>query len=543
GIAALGVSVSLGFLITFLEEAGLMSIASTTYSGEPVSAVGALRQAFGRGRDLVGLALVTFVLGFVSFLPFAAAVGTAYSAWLTEYDINYYLAERPPAFWRAVAVAGVALVGLVLTWGWLYVRLMFALPACILANQRPVAGLKTSLRLTQGSVLRMTAVLLTWLLLIAIFSGLVGAVVQVVEYVGIKAAGERLGVLIPTLAGLVTLNLVTAAVISFVTVTTNALVIVRLYHDAAAGEADLRPQPAGVPPVPARLPHWLTTKRLLVGAALLFLGATVAITYFLVEQIGIDDEVAITAHRAGCRSAPENTTSALEASIREGADFAEIDVQETADGVIVVLHDADLMRTAGLRKNIWNIEYDELKSLDAGSWFSPEFRDQRIPTLQQMIDVARGRIRLNVELKFNGHDEKLVERVVRILAENDFQSECVVSSLDYEALVEAKALDERLEIGHIVSVAIGNVTKLDVDFLSVNQENVTSRYVQSIHGADKQVHVWTVNDRKRMSSLVDLGVDNIITDDPATLRAVLDERAEMINAERILLGFRNWLAR
>jgi glycerophosphoryl diester phosphodiesterase len=188
------------------------------------------------------------------------------------------------------------------------------------------------------------------------------------------------------------------------------------------------------------------------------------------------------------------------------------------------------------------VTYDEIKSLDAGSWFSPEFKGEPIPTLQQVIDAARGRIRLNIEIKPHGHEEKLVERIVAIVAENDFHSECVLSSLDYPSVLEAKQLDERLQVGHIVTVSIGNVAKLDVDFVSLNQEKVTSGYVRSLHRAGKQVHVWTVNDRQRMSALVDLGVDNIITDDPETLLAVLKERAEMSPAERILLGVRNWLA-
>ena len=105
----------------------------------------------------------------------------------------------------------------------------------------------------------------------------------------------------------------------------------------------------------------------------------------------------------------------------------------------------------------------------------------------------------------------------------------------------AKQLDGDLKVGHIVSVAVGDVTRSRVDFVSINQENATSRFVSSLHRAGKEVHVWTVNDAKRMSSIVDLGVDNIITDEPATLRSVLNERAEMSNAERLLLGVRHWL--
>ena len=126
----------------------------------------------------------------------------------------YYLAEKPPAFWRAVAVGAVAGAGLLLAWGWLYVRLMFALPACVLAETGPIASLKTSLRLTKGSFVRLAAILLVWLLVVAVFGGLLGGLVQIVEYLAIGAAGQSHAWLIPVLAGLVTLNLLTAAIIS-----------------------------------------------------------------------------------------------------------------------------------------------------------------------------------------------------------------------------------------------------------------------------------------------------------------------------------------
>jgi glycerophosphoryl diester phosphodiesterase len=542
GVVTLLVSGSFGFFIVFLEQAGLVAIAAATYAARPCTAMAGLWQAVRRGRDLLVLAVVQIGLYLACLVPFLVIAGAAYLAFLSEFDINYYLAEKPPAFWRAVAVGAVAGAGLLLAWGWLYVRLMFALPACVLAEKRPIASLKASLRLTKGSVVRMAAILLVWLLVVAVLGGVLGGLVQVVEHVAIGAAGQSLAWLIPILAGLVTLNLLTVAIVSLVGVTTNALLVVRLYRDASAEVDDLGQPSASVPAAAADMPHWLSTKRLIFALVLLFVAGTAAFSYLLVEQIDVEDQVAVTAHRGNSRAAPENTVAAVEAAIRQGADFAEIDVQETGDGVIVVFHDADLMRVTGVRKNVWDVTYDEIKSLDAGSWFSPEFKGEPIPTLEQVIDAARGRIRLNIEIKPHGHEEKLVERIVEIVAENDFHSQCVLSSLDYPSVLEAKQLDERLQVGHIVTVSIGNVAKLDVDFVSLNQEKVTSGYVRSLHRAGKQVHVWTVNDRQRMSTLVDLGVDNIITDDPETLLAVLKERAEMSPAERILLGVSNWLA-
>lgn len=84
--------------------------------------------------------------------------------------------------------------------------------------------------------------------------------------------------------------------------------------------------------------------------------------------------VQITAHRGASGSAPENTLVALQKAIEAGAEYAEIDVQETSDGKLVLLHDPDLKRTAGIKKNIWQASYDEIKHLDAGSWFSNAFR-------------------------------------------------------------------------------------------------------------------------------------------------------------------------
>jgi glycerophosphoryl diester phosphodiesterase len=542
GMLTLLVTGVLGFFITFVEQAGLMAIASTTYAGKPCSAVAALWQTVRCRRDLLGLALLKITLYLLCFLPFVALAATAYLVWLWDHDINYYLAEKPPAFWRAAAVGSVALLGLLLACAWVYLRLMFALPACVLAKKGPLEGLKTSLRLTKGSAMRNAVILLIWLLIVAALGAALGALLHFVEYVAVGTAGGSLTVLILVLAGLVTLNVLTATVLSLVGVTTNALLIVRLYRHATQEGFGLEHDLPPAKPDAGGIPRWLSMKRLICAVAIIFLAGTVTVTYLLVEQIDVEDNVAVTAHRGSSLSAPENTVSAVQAAIDQGADFAEIDVQETADGVIVVLHDSDLMRTTGQAKKIWDVNYDQIRSLDAGSWFSPDFRGEPIPTLQQVIDVARGRIRLNVELKFNGHDQKLVDRVVQILAENRFQSQCVVSSLDYESLIRVRGLDRRLRIGHIVSVAVGEVAKLDVDFLSVHHEKVTPTFVRSLHDAGKEIHVWTVNDRDQMSSLVDLGVDNIITDDPETLRAVLDQRAEMSTSERILLGVRHWLA-
>jgi glycerophosphoryl diester phosphodiesterase len=490
---------------------------------------------------LLVLAFLMIAIYFAVSVPFAAVTGAAYAAWLTDHDIYYYFSMKPPAFWRAFAVGALSLIAVLLLWAWIYVRTLFALPACVLARLGPLESLKTSWHLTKGTVLRKARILIIWLLIMIVLGIVFSLALNAVEYISISLAGERLAILVPALAVLVILNILAAAVFSFIFLTTNSLLVVQLYNVDIKDYPELHPALHDEPVPSGEKVHRISKLRLVLAIVALFLVTTGVVTYLIIEQIGIKDSTAITAHRGSSRIAPENSLSAIKAAIRQGADFAEIDVQRTADGTIVLLHDTDLKRVAGVSKNIWEVPYDEIKSLDAGSWFSEEFRDERIPTLQQVIDEARGEIKLNIELKFNGHDDKLVESVVDLIRKNDFHTQCIVSSLSYDGVVEAKRLNENLSAGHIVAVSIGNVSKLDVDFMSIQHKNITPSMIRSLHRSGKEIHAWTVNNPSRMSELIDLGVDNILTDEPDTMHTVLDERSHFTKAERLLLGVRPWL--
>src|SRR5262249_23806418 len=132
--------------------------------------------------------------------------------------------------------------------------------------------------------------------------------------------------------------------------------------------------------------------------------------------------VQVTAHRGHSRAAPENTLSAIRKAIASGADYAEVDVQQTADGVVVLLHDSDLKRWAGDPRRVGELPFDEVRKLDVGNWFGPAFVGERVPTLAEVIGLYRGRIKLNVELKVYGPDQRLALEVARLLREHDFES-------------------------------------------------------------------------------------------------------------------------
>ncbi len=227
----------------------------------------------------------------------------------------------------------------------------------------------------------------------------------------------------------------------------------------------------------------------------------------------------ITAHRGASDEYPENTIPAFEAAIDYGADWLEIDVQQTADGVLIVMHDSNLYRTTGVDRNIWEVTYDEIKDLDAGSYMGEEFADVRISTLEEVLELCKGRIYLNIELKPTGHETNFVKQVVDLIREYEMMDECMLASMSYGALVEAKEYEENIQTIYVMKTVYGYFADLEnVDVFSVKNTYITENIVESVHLQGKLICAWTVNSLKTMERMIDMGVDNLITDQPLKAR-------------------------
>jgi len=230
----------------------------------------------------------------------------------------------------------------------------------------------------------------------------------------------------------------------------------------------------------------------------------------------------ISAHRGASRQAPENTLPAIEAAIESMADYAEIDVQESSDGRIVLMHDLTLMRTAGVDLYVSDLTFRQLRRYDVGSWFGKDYIYTRIPTLEEVLEIAKGKIGLNIELKRTKSGGDLAQKVVELIKEYGMEDKVVLSSSDYKYLKEIKNLDESLTTGYILtSLMGGGYRDRNIDFYSIKYSYVSASVVDKIHSAGKGIHVWTVNTRPSMERMIRYGVDNIITDNPVLAREVL----------------------
>ena len=158
-----------------------------------------------------------------------------------------------------------------------------------------------------------------------------------------------------------------------------------------------------------------------------------------------------------------------------------------------------------------------------------------MPTLAEVLDECKGKIRVNIELKYYGHDEQLEQRVIDIVESRDMSSEVVAMSLKMDGVRKLKSLRPDWKVGLLMSVAAGNLKKIEADFLAVNATFASRNFVRTAHNSGKDVYVWTVNDALTMSTMMSRGVDGLLTDKPALARAVLEQRAQMSGPERLLL--------
>ncbi len=539
GLVVFAVGSASTLAILFAEQAGFIFLASHSMAGRPVKYYQALWHSLKKIGTLFELGLLQIARYTVYLIPCIAIGGIAYVFLASGHDVNYLISERPPSFW----VGAVTAVLLAAVTAWivvvLFVRWIFSVPICMFENKKPADALKESRLLMRNDFLEITSTLAGWGLLAVVSSALILEVLALTSGFILESLGGNLTIIIPVTGILLAIHVLFAAVASFVGFAIFWLLISHFYADIRARNglpAAIYPEDTGL-----RAGQASKKRRILWVAALAVLAVASVSSYALIEDMDIGDRVAVTAHRGSSKSAPENSLSAVKRAIADGADFAEIDVQETADGVVVLLHDTDLMRVAALDRKIWEVTYDDIKSLDAGSWFSPDFKGEPIPTLGDVIDAARGKIKLNIELKFNGHEKDLVKRTVDVIKSKNFESECVLTSLNYAGILRVKDLDPELKTGLIVFRAVGNIFDAPSDFYSLSSKIVKGDTIRSANRHDKAIHVWTINDLNTMAYFIELGVDNIITDYPAKLVELLQQRANLSDVERLLLKAGNWI--
>ena len=239
------------------------------------------------------------------------------------------------------------------------------------------------------------------------------------------------------------------------------------------------------------------------------------------ENVAIFHETKVMAHRGASTETPENTMAAFQKAIDDMA----LDVQLTSDGEVIVMHDSNAYRTTGVDENIANMTYKEVRRLDAGSWYSVEYKGEKVPGLREVLELAQGKIKLNIELKPADNSEELARKTVALIEKYNMENDCVITSFSSSALSAAKSCDENIRVGYILSAAYGEYYDMkNIDFFSVNAAFLSKRTIDAIHNSGKQVYAWTVNNKDSIKNLTNKGVDGVITDNPVLARETIYSR-------------------
>jgi len=224
----------------------------------------------------------------------------------------------------------------------------------------------------------------------------------------------------------------------------------------------------------------------------------------------------VVAHRGASKIAPENTLKSFKKAIELGADMIELDVRATKDREIVVIHDADISRTSNGKGFVRMYTLEELRRYDFGE-------GEKIPTLTDVLELARDKILVNIELK----EPDIVKEVVEIIKKTEMVDQVMVSSFIHPALLMVKKLDPKIKTAVLFGCypvnLVGLATEALANFINPYFEAVDENMVKIAHGAGLEVMPWTVDDENHMRRLIKLGVDAIITNDVEKLLHIRKE--------------------
>lgn len=240
------------------------------------------------------------------------------------------------------------------------------------------------------------------------------------------------------------------------------------------------------------------------------------------------DQVLTVAHRGASAYAPENTLAAVRVAVDAGCDLVEVDVQRTRDGVLVLMHDTDLERTTGRRVAVADVTHEELRRLDAGSWFSQVYAGERVPTLDELLDTLEGsRTGLLLEVKRPDLHPGIAVDVARCLRARAFPvDQVVVQSFDHRVMRQLSRYAPELTVGLLGHPPVRRLRELArwAAYVNPHHRRATGSYVAAVQAAGMRSLVWTADRDADLHRALAMGVDGVISNRPDALLRILEER-------------------
>lgn len=242
----------------------------------------------------------------------------------------------------------------------------------------------------------------------------------------------------------------------------------------------------------------------------------------------------IIAHRGFSSQYPENTLVSVKKAIDAGCDSVEIDVHQTRDERIVVIHDDSIKRTTKGKGEVLDLDYDTLQKYDAGSWFDVKFKNEYVPSLEEIMEVIAGQVNIIIDIKYGSERYPNFERnLVNIINHYEDVADIIVSSYKITVLSKLNNYNSDLQLAKLISpgemwrtLFDSNLRKFGnkLDFIKEILPHYTfinAGFISWARDREFKIFPYTVNDERTMRNLIERGVDGIITDSPDKLYELL----------------------
>jgi len=269
------------------------------------------------------------------------------------------------------------------------------------------------------------------------------------------------------------------------------------------------------------------------------LGSVSTVFIFILLLIMVRSEksdIKIIAHRGGSNLAPENTMAAFQNALNLGVDMIEIDIEQTIDSVVVVIHDTKVDRTTNGKGKVDSLTYSYIKTLDAGSWYDSRFKGEKISTLEEVLQAVNGKATVLIEIKsgdelYPGIEKRTVEAIQHFNA----HSWTIVQSFNKKTVERVKILDNKIVTYYLLGrnfmsyyhslqakIKKNKIQEFLYDGIAVHYSMLNAASVDSVKQMGLGVFTWTVDEEDDMTKMIEFGVDGIITDSPDKLIGLIE---------------------
>ncbi len=508
GFIGLVLIASVAVMIIFIELSGLIVLAQKKYFSKDVFISESIFTAIRTVPRIIGIGMlhlifILLILSPLVELPIAPAI-------TAELEI-------PPKLMDLIDDSKLAMYiyqAVLLLFTFILLRLIFTVHFILLEKKPTIKAIRDSIHLTQG---RNVITLLSLFLLNLIILGggflLLTGISLAPSYLGIRVSG-----LLETY--LLTFNSFLGILLTMIVLPINMIYLTRLFYKLRQNTGvevkdDLKTISNHI-----LVQFELVVRRLFRRRKILLLSVLVINligSFFVGHSLNenlmhIGRNIQIAAHRGDPLNAPENTMSAVRAALDQHADFIEIDVQLSKDHVVILNHDMGLSRVAGIPERPMELTFEELSQLDVGSHFSEEFKGEPVASLDEVLEEVKGKAKVIVDVKAYGPIDILAEEVVRSIERAGMEEDAYVQSFDYEFLKHVRALNPNIKLGQIMYYALGNLSRLDVDFYAIDKSMLDRDIIRQARADEREIWVWTVNKEEDIREALMYDIDGIITD-------------------------------